>query len=73
VDREPFLGELVASHRSSRSRESRDDFRTGIWSSQPDREAKRCVHVPKAETPKEHLRAIDNDHHVNHFQITDLV
>jgi hypothetical protein len=29
--------------------------------------------VPEAETPKEHLRAIDKDHQVHHFQITSQI
>jgi hypothetical protein len=32
--------------------------------------AKRCVYVPEAETPKQHLYAIDKDHQVHHFQTT---
>jgi len=34
--------------------------------------AKRCVYVPDAEIPKEHLRVIDEDHQVHDFQITYL-
>jgi hypothetical protein len=32
--------------------------------------AKRCVYVPDAEIPKEHLYAIDEDRQVHDFQIT---
>jgi hypothetical protein len=32
--------------------------------------AERYVYVPDAEIPKEHLRAIDEDHEVHDFQIT---
>jgi hypothetical protein len=73
------LWNLRAEPRSqpfNRSSESRDHFLTGIWSSSPDREAKRCVYVPKAEIPKEHLRAIDKDHEVHGFSnpaLPDLV
>jgi hypothetical protein len=59
----------------NRSRES-DDFLTGSWSSQPDCEPKRCGCVPDAEIPKEHLRAIDEDHQVHDFKspaLPDLV
>ena len=34
--------------------------------------AERYVYVPDAEIPKEHLRAIDEDHEVHDFQITYL-
>jgi hypothetical protein len=54
----------------NKSRES-GDFLTGICTSQLDSEvAKRCVCVPDAEIPKEHLRVIDEDRHVHDFQIT---